>query len=102
MSRYLALTAGLLAALTLKKRFPDLHVRIVRDPSIGIIGVGEGSTPKMHRVFDRIGVEESEWIMEMHAEFGMPNAIVAHAWFDRDNTEEILARATELWLDAPL
>ncbi len=37
-------------------------------------------------------VEESEWIMHMHDAHGMPNAIVAHAWFDRDDTEEILAK----------
>lgn len=37
-------------------------------------------------------VEESEWIMHMHDVHGMPNAIVAHAWFDKDNSEEVLAR----------
>jgi predicted TIM-barrel fold metal-dependent hydrolase len=37
-------------------------------------------------------VQESEWIVEMNAQHGFPNAIVAHAWFDRDDTEEILAR----------
>jgi tryptophan halogenase len=37
-------SAGLIAALTLKTRLPALKVRIIRSPSIGIIGVGEGST----------------------------------------------------------
>lgn len=46
-----------------------------------------------HRDFQ---VEESEWIMAMHAEYGMPNAIVAHAWLDRDNTEDILAKQAAL------
>lgn len=34
---------------------------------------------------------ESEWISEINAAHGFPNAIVAHAWFDEDNSEEILA-----------
>jgi predicted TIM-barrel fold metal-dependent hydrolase len=37
-------------------------------------------------------VQESEWVMEMNAQHGFPNAIVGHAWLDRPNTEEILAR----------
>ncbi|MFN3168258.1 MAG: tryptophan halogenase family protein [Phycisphaeraceae bacterium] len=50
-------SAGLLAALTLKRKLPTLDVRIVRDPAIGIIGVGEGSTPNFVRhLFDYVGV----------------------------------------------
>ena len=37
-------------------------------------------------------VQESEWIMELNARDGFPNAIVGHAWFDREDTEEILAK----------
>ena len=37
-------SAGLLAALSLKARLPELKVRIVHSREIGIIGVGEGST----------------------------------------------------------
>jgi tryptophan 7-halogenase len=33
-----------MAALALKTKIPTLHVRVVRSPEIGIIGVGEGST----------------------------------------------------------
>ncbi|MFI4860909.1 MAG: FAD-dependent oxidoreductase [Phycisphaerales bacterium JB063] len=36
-------SAGLLAALTLKRRVPDLEVTVLRSPGIGIIGVGEGT-----------------------------------------------------------
>ncbi len=38
-------SAGLIAALTLKRTFSQLSVRVVRSPEIGIIGVGEGTTP---------------------------------------------------------
>lgn len=37
-------SAGLMTALTLKRRLPQLAVRVVRSPDIGIIGVGEGTT----------------------------------------------------------
>ena len=36
-------------------------------------------------------VAESRWISKINAEYGFPNAIVAHAWFDADNSEEVLA-----------
>ena len=36
-------TAGLTAALTLKRKLPQLKVRVVRSPDIGVIGVGEST-----------------------------------------------------------
>lgn len=55
-------SAGLLAALTLKRKLPQLNVRIVRDPAIGIIGVGEGSTPNFVRhLFDYIGIDQQRF-----------------------------------------
>lgn len=37
-------SAGLIAAVTLKRKLPQLEVKVVRSPEIGIIGVGEGTT----------------------------------------------------------
>lgn len=37
-------------------------------------------------------VEETRWLTEMNGRHGMPNAIVAHAWFHTPEAEEILAR----------
>lgn len=36
-------------------------------------------------------VAETRWLEQVHARFGFPNAIVAHAWFDREDSAEILA-----------
>ncbi len=36
-------------------------------------------------------VAETRWLSEMNARHGMPNAIVAHAWFHDGSTAEILA-----------
>jgi len=40
-------------------------------------------------------VEETRWLTELSAKSGMPNAIVAHAWFHTPDAEEILARHAE-------
>jgi len=36
-------------------------------------------------------VDETRWVTEVNRLHGMPNAIVAHAWFDRGDTDAILA-----------
>lgn len=38
-------SAGLIAAISLKRIIPFLNVRVIRSKEIGIIGVGEGTTP---------------------------------------------------------
>lgn len=38
---------------------------------------------------DQVG--ETRWLTELSARYGLPNAIVAHAWFDTDDAEEMLA-----------
>lgn len=40
-------SAGLLAAITLKRKIPAMSVRVIRSPEIGIIGVGESTTPNL-------------------------------------------------------
>ena len=42
-------SAGFMAALTLKLKFPDLSVRVIHSSDLGIIGVGEGSTVVLTR-----------------------------------------------------
>ena len=42
-------TAGFMAALTLKIKHPRLAITIIRSKEIGIIGVGEGTTPGVPR-----------------------------------------------------
>jgi predicted TIM-barrel fold metal-dependent hydrolase len=38
---------------------------------------------------DQVG--ETRWLNEVSARYGFPNAIVAHAWFDTENAEEVIA-----------
>lgn len=36
-------------------------------------------------------VAETQWLAQLHADTGMPHAIVAHAWLHTDNSEDVLA-----------
>src|SRR4051812_4625512 len=40
-------SAGLMAALALKVKMPQLSVMVLRDPATPVIGVGESTTPNM-------------------------------------------------------
>jgi tryptophan 7-halogenase len=42
-------SAGLIAALTLKRKLPALEVEVLHSSDIGVIGVGEGTTPAFGR-----------------------------------------------------
>jgi tryptophan 6-halogenase len=42
---------------------------VVESPTVGIIGVGEGSTPWLRGFFDKLGIEESEWMPACHATY---------------------------------
>ena len=44
-------SAGLMAAVTLKRKLPGLEVEVLRSPELGIIGVGEGTTASFPRHF---------------------------------------------------
>src|ERR1035437_9168711 len=51
-------SAGLFAALSLKTRIPTLDVTVVRSPELGVIGVGESTTPNMpHLLFDYLKIK---------------------------------------------
>lgn len=55
-------SAGLIAALSFKRKIPQLNVRIVRSPDIGVIGVGEGTTPNFPKhLFDYLGISRKQF-----------------------------------------
>jgi tryptophan halogenase len=58
-------SAGLLAALTLKRLSPALDVALVRSTEIGVIGVGEGTTAVFPaHLFDTLGIPKDEFYRE--------------------------------------
>ena len=64
-------TAGWMAAnLFVKQWSPEqVAVSLVESPDIGIIGVGEGSTPFLERFFKLIEVEDSAWMPRCNATY---------------------------------
>lgn len=40
-------------------------------------------------------VDETAWLTDINKRYGMPNAIVAHAWIDEPNSEDIIRRHKE-------
>ncbi len=64
-------TAGWMAANLMAVRWADRDIRItlLESPDIGIIGVGEGSTPQLKAFFDSIGVAEKDWMPRCNATY---------------------------------
>src|SRR5882757_2531434 len=64
-------SAGWMTALTLARTLIEqgVEITLVESPTVGIIGVGEGSTPWLRGFFDSVGVEEAEWMPECHATY---------------------------------
>src|SRR5215469_10025345 len=62
-------TAGWMSALVLARAFISrgVDITVLESPVVGIIGVGEGSTPWLRGFFDVLGIEESEWMPACHA-----------------------------------
>lgn len=64
-------TAGWMAACLIANRWADRNVEVVvvESPDIGIIGVGEGSTPQLKVMFDTLGISEREWMPACNATY---------------------------------
>lgn len=64
-------TAGWMAANLMAKHWGQAgcSISVIESPDIGIIGVGEGSTPQLKAFFDEIGVTEQEWMPKCNATY---------------------------------
>ena len=64
-------TAGWMAANLFVKRWPaeEITITLVESPDIGIIGVGEGSTPTLKRFFELIEVDDADWMPSCDATY---------------------------------
>jgi hypothetical protein len=60
------------------------QICVIESPQVGIIGVGEGSTPQLKKFFDLLGISESEWMPECHASF--KNGISFVNWSEHTQT----------------
>lgn len=80
-------TAGLVAALILKTRFPDKKINLIRSEKIGTIGVGEGSTEHWNEFMNYIGVTWRDIIKNCDAT--LKSGIMFKGWHDKDYLHSI-------------
>lgn len=80
-------TAGLVSALILNTRFPNLDISLIRSSRIGIIGVGEGSTEHWNEFMQYIGVNFRTVIKECDATFKC--GIMFKGWAKEDYLHSI-------------
>ena len=80
-------TAGWMAASLMAKRWADrdLQISVIESADVGIIGVGEGSTPQLRAFFDILGVSEGEWMPRCNATY--KTAIESVGWSTRPGYE---------------
>jgi 2-polyprenyl-6-methoxyphenol hydroxylase-like FAD-dependent oxidoreductase len=80
-------TAGWMTAHLLQQRWAARGTRIslIESKDIGVIGVGEGSTPQLKAFFDKIGVAEAAWMPRCNATYKA--GIEFHGWSDRPGHE---------------
>lgn len=64
-------TAGWMTALIMARSLikQGFAIELLESPEVGIIGVGEGSTPALKQFFDALGIAESEWMPECNATY---------------------------------
>ncbi len=58
-----------------------VQVDVVESEEIGIVGVGEGSTPQLPAFFEALGIAEAEWMPRCSATY--KNGISFHGWSER-------------------
>ncbi len=63
-------TAGWMAANLLAHHLgAAVSITVVESPEIGIVGVGEGSTPQLKAFFDTLGIAEADWMPRCNATY---------------------------------
>lgn len=63
------ITAGVLAAKCVKEQGRDLKITLIESPTIGNIGVGEGTWPSLRTTLQGMGISETEFIRKCDATF---------------------------------
>ncbi|PAX06610.1 tryptophan halogenase family protein [Sphingomonas lenta] len=74
-------TAGWMAACLFAHEWPQARVTVIESPDIGIIGVGEGSTPQLRALFAKLGIAEADWMPAANATYKV--GIAFTGWSER-------------------
>ncbi len=74
-------TAGWMAACQMARAWPQATVTVIESPEIGIVGVGEGSTPQLRAFFAQLGLSDADWMPKANATYKA--GIAFHGWSSR-------------------
>lgn len=80
-------TAGWMTANLINRRWAEhgTQISLIESSALGIIGVGEGSTPQLKAFFDTLGIAESEWMPRCNATYKA--GIEFAGWSDKPGYE---------------
>jgi 2-polyprenyl-6-methoxyphenol hydroxylase-like FAD-dependent oxidoreductase len=80
-------TAGWMTANLIHRRWSSqgTKVSLIESSAIGIIGVGEGSTPQLKAFFDTLGIAEADWMPRCNATYKA--GIEFAGWSDKPGYE---------------
>src|SRR3546814_8486755 len=78
-----------MAANLMAQRWRERQVAItlIESPEIGIVGVGEGSTPLLGKFFETLGIADSDWMPKCNATY--KNGIRFSGWRSEEHTSEL-------------
>jgi len=64
-------TAGWMTAIHMQHIWGDkgINITLIESPEIGIVGVGEGTTPMLREFYARLGIPEAEWMPPCNATY---------------------------------
>lgn len=62
-------TAGWMTALYYAHNLKNVDITLIESSDVGIIGVGEGSTPYLKSFFTELGIHEQEWMPQTDATY---------------------------------
>ena len=80
-------SAGWMVALILARSLiaKGVSITVLESPTVGIMGVGEGSTPWLRGFFDGLSIEEAEWMPACDATY--KNGITFDGWSTKPGFE---------------
>jgi hypothetical protein len=80
-------TAGWMAAMLFHRQWgaKGSSIALIESKDIGIVGVGEGSTPQLKHFFDTMGIAEPEWMPPCNATY--KTGIEFVGWSDKPGFE---------------
>lgn len=74
-----------MAANLMQHHWPNTQIRLIESENVGIIGVGEGSTPYLKQFFRQLGIEDKEWMPHCNATYKV--GISFPNWSEREGYE---------------